>query len=88
VDILEKLWLGQIAPIESAYPKTPAHRKALAKVEECRQNLLDMLPQAGQELLTTYSETEIQLQDYAERDAFSQGFRLGARLMLSIQENR
>ena len=86
MDILEELWLGQIAPIEQAFPKTEEHRQARHQVEKCRQVLESMLPQEGQIVLASYGDAEIQMRDYSEREAFAQGFRLGARLMLAIQK--
>jgi len=86
MDILEELWLGQVAPIEHAFPKTEEHRQAMRQIEKSRQALETMLPQEGQIILASYGEAEIQVQDHAERDAFAQGFRLGAKLMLAIQE--
>jgi len=86
MDILEELWLGNIAPIEKAYPQKPEHRQALARVEENRQLLQRALPENAQKIPDAYGEAEIQVQDHAERAAFSQGFRLGAKLMLAIKE--
>ncbi|MBP3683525.1 MAG: hypothetical protein J6J12_01005 [Oscillospiraceae bacterium] len=86
MDILEELWLGNIAPIERAYPQKPEHRQALARVEENRQLLQWALPENAQKILDAYGEAEIQVQDHAERAAFIQGFRLGARLLLAIQK--
>ena len=86
MDILEELWLGNIAPIERAYPQKPEHRQALARVEENRQLLQCALPENAQKILDAYGEAEIQVQDHAERAAFSQGFRLGAKLMLAMQD--
>ena len=86
MDILEELWLGQVAPIERAFPKTDGYRKALREVEEKRQALEEMRSWKGENILAAYSDAEIRVQDYAERGAFALGFRLGAKLILAIQD--
>ena len=85
--ILEELWLGELSPIDAAMPRTKEYKKVLRCVIENQERLEKQLPQDAKQLLKSYDDAQIQLHDISERAAFSQGFCLGAKIMLAVLEN-
>ena len=82
--ILEELWLGNISPIEDAISQDASYHHALQQVIEQQQALKKWIPQERKDILFDYFDAETQLQGVAERVAFVQGVRIGAKLLLDI----
>ena len=79
--ILDELWYGNIAPFEQSTSGDKRFAELLKLVNQNREELNGMLTDKQKETLEKYEETVNEMYNVTERDAFSYGFRLGARLM-------
>ena len=79
--ILDELWYGNIAPFEQSTSGEKRFAELLKLVNQNREELNGMLTDKQKETLEKYEETLNEMYNVTERDAFSYGFRLGARLM-------
>ena len=79
--ILDELWYGNIAPFEQSTRGDKRFAELLKLVNQNREELNGMLTDKQKETLEKYEETVNEMYNVTERDAFSYGFRLGARLM-------
>ena len=86
MNILEELWLGHIAPIEDTASKNAEYIHTIHEITEQQKSLEAALPPNALSFLHSYNCAQVKLLDLSERSAFSQGFRLGAKLMLTIFE--
>ena len=79
--ILDELWYGNIAPFEQSTRGDKRFAELLKLVNQNREELNGMLTDKQKETLEKYEETVNEMYNVTECDAFSYGFRLGARLM-------
>ena len=79
--ILDELWYGNIAPFEQCSRGDKRFAEMLKLVNQNREELVRSLTDNQKETLEKYEETVNEMYNVTERDAFSYGFRLGARLM-------
>ena len=79
--ILDELWYGNIAPFEQSMSGDKRFAELLKLVNQNREGLVGTLMDKQKETLEKYEETMNEMYNVTERDAFSYGFRLGARLM-------
>ncbi|GEM_PF-2070528 len=80
--ILEQLYYGDIKP--GILKSTPAYQKAVERMKKPEDEILRQLGKEHEALFTEYLEKGQQdLLDIASIESFTQGYRLGARLMLA-----
>lgn len=75
--IIEELWYGNVAPHESI----PVDKRLLSLMSRNREKLEETLTEKQKELLNKYDESLNEMHSAQELEAFSCGFRIGARLM-------
>lgn len=78
--ILDELWYGNIEPFEQSTLGDKRFAELLKSVNQNREELNCMLTDKQKETLEKYEESLNEMYNVTERDAFSCGFRLGARL--------
>ena len=80
--VLDKLWRGQISPSERfIYEDSPYHH-ASRKHSDALNTLYTMLSPDAQRQYEEVEQLAMDMQKIDSEDAFIQGFRLGARLIL------
>ena len=78
--ILEDLWDGKIAPCERrSTPAEEAVRKVISKKEE---KLASLLSPEAMEILGELMDRQGELASLNDCEIFTEGFRMGAKLML------
>ena len=82
MSIIDELWYGNIAPFEQSTRGDKRFAELLKLVNQSREELNGMLTDKQKETLEKYEETMNEMYNVTECDAFSYGFRLGARLMV------
>ena len=85
--ILKLLYHGGIRPLERSCPTDPDYLELQSQYDGRHDVLVDMLNEQGQELLEELIDIRIQLDRYADEDAFIYGFKLGAKIMLEGLED-
>ena len=82
MSIIDELWYGNIAPFEQSTRGDKRFAELLKLVNQNLEELNGMLTDKQKEALQKYEETMNEMYSVTEREAFSYGFRLGARLMV------
>lgn len=86
--MIENLYYGKISPAERDIVKGSAEDELISLL--CRNNdkLSETLTEAQKETFEKFKECHCELSELYERDAFTQGFTLGARLNIEILSNK
>ena len=83
-DILRDLYYGRLSPWEMTFCKSSEYGKALTEVVACGDRLRELLNEADRALVDKMESAQNHILDEAEREYFLIGFRLGAKIMLSV----
>lgn len=88
MNILEDFWYGNIEPSE--YDTSPCleYKEALQLINQNKERLRATMTDAQKELFSLYADSVREFQDMAECLLFQNSFRLGARMMLEVMEER
>ena len=83
MDILEDLWLGKIAPAQRPLQTNSPYHQLLHTSVQLETQLRSSMDMRQKEWLDAYSDSEIQMLNIAETEAFSLGFQMGIQLLLA-----
>lgn len=86
--ILEELWYGNIEPIEYDTFPCAEYKEALQRISRNEEKLQSTMTDAQKELFSRYAGSVREFQYMAECLLFQNSFRLGARMMLEVMEER
>lgn len=86
--ILEDLWYGNIEPTEYDTSPCAEYKEALQLISRNEEKLKATMTDAQKELFSRYADGVREFQDMAECMLFQNSFRLGARMMLEVMEER
>jgi hypothetical protein len=84
MNILEKLWYGNIEPAEYDTSPSKEYRQMLQLISRNENKLLATMTDAQKELFTKYADCVREYQVMAECMLFQNSFRLGAQMMLAV----
>ena len=88
MNILEEFWYGNLDPAEyDAYPNQE-YKEMLQLINRNEEKLLATMTDAQKELFTRYTDCVREYQAMAECLLFQNSFRLGAKIMLEVIEER
>ena len=82
--ILQDLYYGRIAPNEMAFRRESEYAKALAEAVTLGNQIRELLPVDSKDLVTQMEDAQNRCLCEAEEEQFTLGFRLGAKIMLSV----
>lgn len=86
--ILEEFWYGNIEPTEYNTFPCAEYREALQLISRNEEKLQATMTDSQKELFSRYADSVRVFQDMAECLLFQNSFRLGARMMLDIMDER
>ena len=86
--ILEEFWYGNIEPTEYNTFSCVEYKEALRLISRNEEKLQSTMTDAQKELFSRYTDSVREFQDMAECLLFQNSFRLGARIMLEVTEER
>ena len=78
---ISELWYGNIHPFEQCTYGDKRVKELMKLIVRNRDALGETLTEKQKEVLEQLEECINEMNDYAEQDAFSYGFRLGVRLI-------
>lgn len=78
---ISELWYGNIHPFEQCTYGDKRVKELMKLIVRNRDALGETLTEKQKEVLEKLEECINEMNDYAEQDAFSYGFRLGVRLI-------
>ncbi len=88
MSILEDLWYGNISPWERPFKKDSSYSELLALVIRHQEDLLGRLNDEEKEIFEKYADCTSEMHDLTEREAFSKGFTIGARIIIAVLTNK
>lgn len=86
--ILEEFWYGNIEPTEYDTLPCAEYKEALQLISRNEEKLQATMTDIQKELFSRYADSVREFQDMAECLLFQNSFRLGARMMLVVMEER
>ena len=84
--VLRQLYNNELEILESSYPTDPVYLELRDQLDEKNDMLTGMLNDQGRKLLEEMIDLRMQMDGSLHVDKFSDGFKLGARIMLEILE--
>lgn len=85
--VLEKLWRGEICPMERHVRQGSQYQQASMAFCEKMEDLLNGLPPEARKRLDALADLKSDINLMENEDFFLYGFRLGAGMMLDIVGN-
>lgn len=82
--ILKDLYGGRIVPHEKSMASSPEYAKAVKELDKCETRLKENLDEQAVSMLDSYEKAYDAVNEACCTEAFIEGFRLGARLMLEV----
>ena len=87
-NILDELWYGNVLPFEQFDRGDPNTKKLMALLAQCKERVLTDMTDAEKEWLEKYIACRDELESESQRQAFSYGFCLGARLLAAVMHTQ
>lgn len=84
LDIIDELFYGNITPNERTFVRDSEYGQALEQLTEAEDALRGVLDKEDREALDRLTGAQQTMDAIATREYFTDGFRLGAKLMLDI----
>ena len=82
--VLDDLWIGNILPNEKA-PISQNYKDTLLRVVEKEDAILEGFPDdTGKKLFESFKDCQSDLVYWAELRAFTEGFRLGGKIIMDL----
>ena len=78
---IDELWYGNVSPFEQCTRGDKRLKELLSLMARNRDDLEETLTDKQKETLEKFEECMNEMHSITERDSFSNGFRLGVRLM-------
>ena len=82
--ILEELYFGNISPNEKRVDGDSDYGKLVQLISKNENKLTELLEDKGKMLFLDYANAQNELNATSTMEGFTDGFRLGARIMLEI----
>lgn len=83
-NIIEELWYGNIDPLNGGIPKSPEMKELIQYIARHREDLEKTLTDEQKEVFEKFDDCNSELNRLSETSIFECGFKLGARLILSV----
>ena len=84
MNILEELWYGNISPCDAEIRSGSAYSELLSYVCRHEDDLKKTLNDEEKVIFEKFTECTNEMYGIAEREAFVQGFTLGARIIIEV----
>lgn len=84
--IITDIYYGVLLSADSAIKADPEYSHALAEVTKIEHALKNALGAQERELLVKFIEAEAKIQSVVSRESFVDGFKKGARIVISLLE--
>ena len=87
MNVLQQLYYGKFAPCDKLVRKGSELDKIQNSLNKSEMKLYKTLSKSQRKLFERYKNCDTESISLIELDAFKEGFRLGAKLMLAIFDN-
>ena len=86
--ILEEFWYGKLEPADCDVVDCKEHNEALRRIDRSEEKLLDTMTDEQKELFSAYMDAVHEYQSITDCLLFQNSFKLGARMVLEVMENK
>ncbi len=83
-NVIEELWYGNIDPLNGGIFKSPEIKELIQYIARHRENLEKTLTDEQKEVFGKFDDCNSELNRLSETSIFECGFKLGAKLILSV----
>ncbi len=87
MDILEDLYYGNLFPHEKCAKLDDETKELLVLLNRNEEKLIATLSDEQKETFEKYKDCNREISEICERNAFLNGFRLGARIIIEVVNN-
>ena len=87
MDILEDLYYGNLFPHEKVSKLDNETKELLGLLNRNEEKLIATLSDEQKETFEKYKDCNREISEICERNAFLNGFRLGARIIIEVVNN-
>ena len=84
---LEDLYYGNIIPGEHSFKRGSAYSEVLGYIVRHQDDLLATFTEQQKEIFEKLKDCESELHSMNELQAFTEGFKLAARLLIEVMQN-
>ncbi len=84
MSILDELWYGNITPCERDFKKGSTYAELLGYIVRHEEALQKRMNDEEKEILEKLTECTDEMYGITEREAFVQGFALGAKIIIEV----
>ena len=86
MNVLDELYYGNISPFERHTDRNPAFRELQGYITQHMETLRKTLDADGRQTLEKLDACLSEFESMCEKDAFTEGFCLGARIMIEVMD--
>ena len=86
MNVLDELYYGNISPFERHTDRNPACNELQGYITRHMETLRKALDADGRQTLEKLDACLSEFESMCEKDAFTEGFCLGARIMLEVKD--
>ena len=86
MNVLDELYYGNISPFERHTDRNPACRELQEFISRHMETLRKTLDADGRQTLEKLDACLSEFESMCEKDAFTEGFCLGARIMIEVMD--
>lgn len=84
---LEDLYYGNIIPFEHSLKQGSTYSEVSGYIDRHKNDLLATLTEQQKEIFEKLRDCESELHDMSELQAFTEGFKLAARLIIKVMQD-
>lgn len=84
---LEDLYYGNIVPVDHSLKQGSAYNKVSGYIDRHKNDLLTTLTEQQKEIFEKLKDCESEMHGMNERQAFTEGFKLAARLLIEVMQD-
>lgn len=88
MSILKSMWNGKILPQKKNYQSNEKFKRIREQMQDEYTLLIDEMSEAGKLHFENYEYLAMEIQTICDEENFVEGFRLGAKMMLEIMEEK
>ncbi len=84
MNVLNKLWRGEISPRERRLPHNSPIYSLSGQMNDELDKFINELSEQGKAHFEAYDDLSLQIASISKESSFVEGFRLGAKLILDV----
>lgn len=88
MSILKSMWNGKILPQQKNYQSNEKFKRIREQMQDEYTLLIDEMSEAGKLHFENYEYLAMEIQSVCDEENFIEAFRLGAKMMLEIMEEK